>query len=238
MNHEVVEGIVLQRINYSETSLILKLLTEKEGVRSFIFPGGKSKKKNGNLLLPLSVVQLTCTHKPNQQLAQVNAVDVSVVLREIPFNPYKSGILFFMNEVVAQTVREQEDNEGLFNFLKQAIQILDHADYTANFPVKFLIQLTNYLGFYPKTNGEGAILDLREGTFVTHTPHHPMYIPAETGKIIRSLMHVPLDGTTDPRINAELRKKSLHAMLSYYKVIFDHFKDLRSLPVLEETFHD
>src|SRR5688572_33109050 len=117
-----VEGIVLQKTNYSDTSLIVKLLTATEGVKSFIFPGGKSKKKHGNTLIPLSVVSVSFTQKPNHNLASIKEIEPVIVLRDIPFNPYKSCILFFMNEVLNNTVKEQEDNEGLYYFVKNAVQ--------------------------------------------------------------------------------------------------------------------
>ena len=233
-----VEGIVLQKTDYADTSIILKLLTPSEGVKSFIFPGGKSKKKHGNTLIPLSSVLVSFTQKPNHNLASIKEIEPLVVLRDIPFNPYKSGILFFMNEVLNNTVKEQEDNEGLFHFVKNAVQILDLCDNTRNFPVLFLIQLTNYLGFYPKVNEGGKYFDLQEGTFVRYIPQHPMYVSEETSKVILELMPCKLDGSDPNTYPLAVRRKALYEMLNYYRILFDHFKDLESLHVLEATFHD
>ncbi len=238
MQSGTIEGILLQKTDYSDNALILKLLTESEGVRSFIFPGGKSKKKQGNTLIPLSVVNVTFTQKPNHNLGSVREIESAVVLRDIPFNPYKSGILFFMNEVLNNTVKEQEDNEGLYNFVKHAVQILDLSESTLNFPAVFLIQLTNYLGFYPKVNEGGKFFDLREGTFVRYQPSHPMYVPEETSAVIKSLLDTKLDGSNQPVYNLQTRRRALHELLNYYRVLFDHFHDLQSLAVLEATFHD
>jgi len=233
-----VEGIVLQKTDYSDTSIIVKLLTPTEGVKSFIFPGGKSKKKHGNTLIPLSVVSVTFTQKPHHNLSSIKEIEPVIVLRDIPFNPYKSCILFFMNEVLNNTVKEQEDNEGLYQFVKNAVQILDLSLSTRNFPVMFLIQLTNYLGFYPKLTEGGKYFDLREGTFVRYTPHHPMYVSEQTSLVIMELMACKLDGSDYNEYPLAMRRKALYEMLNYYRLLFDHFKDLESLAVLEATFHD
>jgi DNA repair protein RecO (recombination protein O) len=233
-----VEGLVLQKTDYSDTSIIVKLLTASEGVKSFIFPGGKSKKKHGNTLIPLSLVSVSFTQKPNHNLASIKEIETSFVLRDIPFNPYKSCILFFMNEVLNNTVKEQEDNEGLYHFVKNAVQVLDLSTNTRNFPVLFLIQLTNYLGFYPKLTAGGKYFDLREGTFVPNTPNHPMYVPEQTSTVIRELMVCKLDGSDLNEYPLVARRKALYEMLNYYRLLFDHFKDLESLAVLEATFHD
>lgn len=233
-----LEGIVLQKTDYSDTSIILKLLTPDEGVKSFIFPGGKSKKKHGNTLIPLSLVAVSFVQKNNHNLASIREVEPRVILRDIPFNPYKSCMLFFMNEVLNNTVKEQEDNEGLYHFVKNAVQVLDLSDRTLNFPVLFLIQLTHYLGFYPKINEGGRFFDLREGTFVRYQPAHPAYVSEETSKVLLTLMTCKLDGSDQAAFPLAMRRKALYEMLHYYRLLFDHFKDLESLAVLEATFHD
>lgn len=233
-----VEGIVIQKTDYSDTSIIVKLLTEKDGVKSFIFPGGKSKKKGGNLIMPLALLSITFTQKPNHDLGNIKEISPVLVLKDIPFNPVKSGILFFMNEVILQTVKEQEDNERLYQFLKSSIEILDLTVNYKNFAVLFLIQLTNYLGVYPKINENPLYFDLRESTFISFKPSHPAFVSAETSKVILDLMQTKLDGSNAPQINLQQRRSALHEMLNYYRIIFDQFKELHSLAVLETTFHD
>lgn len=238
MRSGTIEGIVLQKTNYSDNAIILRLLTETEGVKSFIFPSGKSKKKHGNLLIPLSVINVSFGQKSNHNLATILEIEAVVILKEIPFDPKKSGILFFMNEVLNNTVKEQEDNEGLYNFVKHAVQILDLTTNTLNFPCVFLIQLTNYLGFFPKINEGGKYFDLSEGTFVRYCPAHPIYVSEETSAVIISFLNSKLDGSDQPHYNLQQRRNALHELLNYYRILFDHFKELKSLAVLEETFRN
>lgn len=238
MQSVVIEGIVLQKINYSETSIIVKLLTEHEGVKSFIFPGAKNKKKKGNLIAPLSILSLTYFQRTNNALATIQEIEPSVVFRELPFNPYKSSILFFMNEILNNTVKEQEDNAELFQFLKSALQILDLSNNTSNFPIKFLLLLTKYLGFFPKIADDPRYFDMREGCFVRNIPAHPMYVSESLSKLILDFSKCNLDGTNDPQIDLITRRKLISELINYYRLIYDNFKDLNSLAVLEATFHE
>ena len=59
MATHITEGIVLQKTDYSETSLILKVLTKDKGLQSFIFQGAKRKNKNGQLVSPLSILSIS-----------------------------------------------------------------------------------------------------------------------------------------------------------------------------------
>lgn len=238
MQNEIVQGILLQKIAYADNDYIIKILTEKEGVKSLIFPGGKSKKKNGNLLMPLALLSINYHHKHGKDLATVKSIDAEIIWTDIPFNPYKSGVLFFMNEVVSLTCKEQEDNSGLYHFLLNATQILDLTSNVTHFPQIFLLQLTNYLGFYPKVNEKGIYFDLREGVFVATKPNHPAYVSSENSALIKAYLFAKLDGSYCPDINAVQRKQVLIDILNYYRVLFDHFNELKTLAVLESVFHD
>jgi len=238
MQSVVIEGIVLQKINYSETSIIVKLLTEHEGVKSFIFPGAKSKKKKGNLISPLAILSVTYFQRNSNSLATIQEIEPSIIFREIPFNPYKSSILFFMNEVLNNTVKEQEDNSELFQFLKSAIQILDLSNNIANFPIKFLLQLTKYLGFSPKINEDARYFDLREGCFVKNIPAHPLFVSEHLSKLLISFTINKLDDANDPNIDLITRRKLTGELINYYRLMFDNFKELQSLAVIEATFHE
>ena len=238
MSQKIIEGIVLQKIDYSESSLIIKALTREQGVQSFIFQGAKRKNKRGNLISPLSILSIEYYQRSDSQLAKISSVEPALVYRSIPFDPYKSGILFFMTEVLNKVVKEKESNEELFTFLRSILEILDLSDHTANFPIKFLLQLTKYLGFYPQMNADGLYFDLQESRFVKHLPNHPFYLDSEKTQILRLISTTKFDGKNDPIIPLEIRRALIYDLLKYYQVIIDHFEEVQSISVLEATLHD
>jgi len=58
-------GIVLHQLRYSESSVIVKIFTEKYGLKSYIFKGVHKKKASirSSLLQHLNLVELVCDDK-------------------------------------------------------------------------------------------------------------------------------------------------------------------------------
>lgn len=238
MSAHNLEGIVLQKIDYSETSLIVKVLTPTEGIISFIFQGAKRKNKKGNLISPLAVLNFDYYKRNDSSLAKVTSVEPAIVFKSIPFDPYKSSVLFFMNEVLSKCIKEKDADPDLYTFLRSVLEILDLSEKIGNFPIKFLYQLTKYLGFYPQQEEGGLYLDLQEGKYVRYIPNHPFYLSEEKSALLLQLSGMNFDGKSDPIITLEKRRELVYDLLKYYQVIFDNFEEIQSIAVLEATFHD
>lgn len=238
MSSGQIEGIVLQKIDYSESSLIIKMLTEKQGLQSFIFQGAKRKNKKGNLVSPLAILSVNYYNRGDSDLLKISSIEPSIIYKDIPFNPYKSSILFFMNEVLSATLKDKELNAELFTFLKSILEILDLSSNTANFPIKFLYELTKYHGFYPQVEKGGKYLDLQEGRYVAYLPNHPFYLSQQKSMLLLAFSGTNFDGINDPKIDLATRRELVHDLLNYYKVLFDNFPEIKSLAILETTLHD
>jgi len=238
MSRKVTRGIVLQKIDYSETSLILKVLTPHNGVQSFIFPGAKRKKKHGNLVHSLAILSIEYFQRKDSDLAKISSIEPAIVFQTLSFDPYKSSILFFMNEVLLHTLRDNERNDELYSFLENILQVLDHTEKFANFPVKFLYRLTRYLGFAPEVNEDAIYLDLQECQFTEYRPSHPDYLDQESTGYLLALSQANFDGENDPQIPLSKRRQLVYDLLKYYHVVIDQFKPIKSLAILEATFHD
>ena len=161
-----------------------------------------------------------------------------MIYKDIPYNPYKSSILFFINEVLNATLKDKEENSELFTFLKSILEILDLSGHTANFPIKFLYGLTKYHGFYPQEDKNGLYLDLQEGRYVQYIPNHPFYLSERKSALLLAFSGTNFDGSNDPKIDLKTRRELVHDLLSYYKVLFDNFPEIKSLSILEATLHD
>ena len=64
------KAILLNRINYSESSLIITYYTLNNGIQKFLFQGGKKKANN---LFPLSISEITYYNRPDSSLGKVTA---------------------------------------------------------------------------------------------------------------------------------------------------------------------
>ena len=111
-------AIVLRQLKYSETSLILKIYTEKEGLLSFIAKGvrGKKGKLRSAQFQPLNLIDLSYRDARKSELRQIIDLKVIDPFTDLPFNPVKRTIAIFIAELIQNTVKEQEPNKKLFEF--------------------------------------------------------------------------------------------------------------------------
>jgi DNA repair protein RecO (recombination protein O) len=229
-------GIVLQKIDYSETSLIVKVLTADYGIKSFIYQGAKRSKKKGQLVSPLSVLNITYFQRKESDLAKITTVELDIVFKTIPFNPIKASVVFFINEVLLKAVKEEESNVELFEFVKHILLVLDAQSNISNLPIKFLLELLKYLGYYPIIEENPQFFDYLNGKLSKNQPNHPNYMSGENITYLLDLFNSTL---TDQSLNipAKNRHQILANILDYYKVVLDDFKNLKSLDVLEAILH-
>ena len=237
MSKEVCQGIVLRKIDYSDTSLIVKLLTKNHGVKSFLFQGGKRKNKQGNILQPLSIIDVEFYQRSDSDLSKISNVSASKVYRNIPFDPLKSSILFFLAELIQKTVHENETENELYEFVESALLILDETEHYSNYVLKFLLQYPQYLGFSFHRDTNPQYFDYQEAGFVTHEPNHPYYLNKEKSSLLLRLSGMKFDGINDPKIDLKTRRELIYDLLKVYRVFFDNFKDIQSLSVLEVALH-
>ncbi|MEX1001950.1 MAG: DNA repair protein RecO [Crocinitomicaceae bacterium] len=233
------EGIVLQKVDYSETSLIIKVLTAESGIQSFIFQGAKRKNKKGNLVSPMAVLSIEYSLRSDSELGKIRSIEPALVYKNIPFDPYRSTVLFFMNEIMNKVAKEHNADEELYAYVRSMLEMLDLSDHIANFPIKFLYSLTKHLGFYPRLDkkyesGKFTLyLDLQEGKYVTIIPNHPFYLSAEKSSLLLRLSGMNFDEKNDPDILPDTRRKLVYDLLKYYQIVFDNFGEVKSLSVLE-----
>ncbi len=230
-------GIVFQKVNYSESSIIVKIYTEEFGLRSFIVRGVKSKRSSFKqaYFQPLTILDLVVSNKENKNLHNIKEVKISYAYRAVFADPVKQSILFFLNEMLLKTVKEETPDKLLFEWLFHALTWLDLTDKSVvNYHLIFLFQLSRFLGFYPKiSDAEIRHFDLQEGLFQTDQPEHPNYISGNLILPLTELRNTTFEDSSNLRIGNENRRKILHILVSYYQIHLPNISRIKSLEVLE-----
>jgi len=211
-------GIVLHHLKYSETSVIAKIYTELFGLQSYLINGVRSKKATikANILQPLSLVDMVVYHKEKSRLQRIREVSGNPPFSSIPYDIAKSSIALFIAEILYKSIREEEANTNLFEFLFHSIHILDlTAGNCANFHLLFMLQLTKHLGFYPngKYSDKFNFFDLREGVFLERQPEHPHFIPPPLGAYLNLLSETSFEKLNQINIKPDHRKKLLEYLI-------------------------
>jgi DNA repair protein RecO (recombination protein O) len=235
-------GIVLHVTDYAETSLVAKIYTEDFGMQSYLINGVRKQKAKfkSNLFQPLSLIDLIAYHKAGHGLKRISEINCQPQFASIPYDIVKGSVAMFMNELIYRSIREEEKNQTLFDFLHNSIQILDLRTLDCStFHLYFMIQLTRYLGFFPNGNyyEDESVFNLEEGNFQLGIPPHPNFLNNQLTKHFYHLMHCSFENYHLAEINHAQKKELLSALVTYFELHHTHGSTLKSHHVLHEVMN-
>jgi DNA repair protein RecO (recombination protein O) len=233
-------GIVFKTTDYSESSVVVQIFTEKFGLQSYIINGAKKPKaKIGrNMLQPLHLVDMVVYHKTTGNIQRIAELKNAPLLQTIPYDVIKSCLAMFLNEVLYKAVKQQTPDENTFDFIFNAIEWLDHATRgLANFHLVFLIQLTRYLGFYPHgSNAQSAnYFDMKNGTFSPYKPDSVSYLSPPHTNNFYNLLQNSFGDIENIKLSNDERRYLINKILEYYAMHIEGFGNIKSHEVLEEV---
>ncbi|WP_109832955.1 DNA repair protein RecO [Reichenbachiella versicolor] len=223
-------GIVLSYIKYKETSIIVKIYTEKFGLQSYLINSIRSSKSKKGLALvqPLTLLEMVVYQKAGNSngLQRISEYKPAVHFSSIPFEINKSSLALFISELLNVVLKDEEHHGGVFEFLFRLIIFLDNktSGYN-NVHIFLMVQLTHYLGF-----GIHNIEELEKHIIVSQfaTDYESIY------KCIMSLNILEIGDQYN--IDNALRRDVLNYMIQYYILHIEGFKPLKSLDVLSQIF--
>jgi DNA repair protein RecO (recombination protein O) len=231
-------GIVLKTINYSETSVVAKIYTEQFGLKSYLIHGVRKPKariKANNLQL-LSLLELEVYNRTNRDIQHLKELKSAYLFEHLPYDIRKSSIALFMNELIYNSIHEEEPNAALFKYLFHTIQLLDILEGNfANFHLHFAIQLSKYLGFGPaeSTYTEGFLFNLADGKFHFNPQLNEYKMNPEQSLLFYQISNLSYESFSTLRFSKILKKTMLNHILNYYHLHLPDFKAMHSHEVLE-----
>ena len=232
------DGIVLSTIRYSDSSVIAKIYTEQSGLASFMVRVGSGKKALIKLALlqPLSLVELTYKKDDRKGIHSPRNLERSESLNAIPFDTVKTSVGLFMAEIISRSIHEEEKNQRLFLFLKHAILLLDETEEScSNFHLKFMVEFSSYLGFYPSVFSGEPYFDLYEGVFVNAQPIHAHYTEGQSTVKLAEIISISITEFYSVQMSSTIRRALLQKLIDFFRLHLDGMKELRSHKVLEEV---
>jgi DNA repair protein RecO (recombination protein O) len=224
------KGIVLSYVPYRESSIVVKIYTEKFGIQGYIENGVRSARGKNKIALfqPLTLLELVVYHNDRKDLHRISEIKCPNALQHIPFEIKKTTIAIFINEILTKTLKEQVENEELFFFLYQAILTLDSLQHEVeNFHLKFLMKLSAFLGFAPQN---------------AHEVKHQFYeaginLPMETNTLSYLEKLISSGWEDELPMNNNFRSHLLDIFLNFYQLHLEEFKNIKSIAVLADVMH-
>jgi len=233
------QAIVISALKYSEADLIVKCFTKSSGLKSYLLRNilkSKKGKLRTAMFQPLMQLEIEANHKDKGTLETIREAKVAYQYRNLHTDITKTALVFFISDMLRNTIIEEEENNSLFDYLTTSITWLDTHDTIANFHLLFLLKLTQYLGFYPdETHITYEYFNLIEGTFEPSE----LNIYCQNGAqiiILKQLLGIKFDTLSEIKLNQKQRSDFLTMLLQYYELHLHGFKKPRSLAVLNSIF--
>lgn len=225
------EAIFIHRISYSESSLITTFFTKEHGFQKFLFKGGKKK---SHQLFPLSVSEIEYYERRESDLWNITSAEPAF-RQQLPFDPVKSSIAFFIADVLNMLLRGTERDDELYNFVRGSILNLEETEEVALFPSKFMIGLTKYLGVQPLIeDSNNNWIDLKAGTiggFREHDSH------SVEGPVVEALKSILENNSLNSALGKLERQQLLRTMIDYYKIHVPGFKEPGTYDIIREILY-
>lgn len=239
--YEKLKGIVLNTIRYSDKHNIVHIYTDGRGLMSFAVPLGKTPaaRMRNALLMPLSLIDLEASTRSGRELAILREVRRNYPLASIYSDPVKNAIALFISELLAHVIQEPEGNQYLFDYIKQAVQLLEQLpQQVANFHICFLYHLGAHLGIQPNLESyrKGYWFDMTGGVFVPSPVRGHAMLQPDEARVIHLLSRMTFSNMAVFRFNREQRNRMLDLIIGYYRLHNAAIGTLRSPDILKQLF--
>lgn len=228
-------GLVLHTTDFSESSVIVKIFTRLLGVRSYVVKGvrgGKNKVKM-NLLQPMSYLDMVVYNNPKSNINYIKEMRPAKSLPNVSASMVCSSLLFFMDELLYKTLKEEEPHAPLFDYVVQSIiDMEERGRVDASFPICFLLRTAFFIGVEPLDNysarepyfslEEGRFVGLQQNSTLQSAPssllHHYLYAIHNNGLL--------------PMASLDQRVELINMLILYFQSHVSDFRHFHSHEIL------
>ena len=234
-------GIIVRAVKYGESSLILEVLTEHDGLSSFIVSGVR-KKKNNTASLYHPMQQLDIVHYPakGESLARIKEVKLTKHYENLLSDVPSTALANFLIECVQKVAKEKDIKSRFYSFLKDSLNYIDENPRSVqNFHLYFITVLTELCGYEIENNYSESTpyFDLRSGRFMPHEVAIDGYHPsAVTGELLSTFINNEWESVQSLSLSKDLRYDYIEMMLLYFQYHVPGFTRPKSLDVFKVVF--
>ena len=231
-------AISLNTIKLSDKKFIATIYTEYYGLQSCLVYENTRVNNYLRIFNQFAILDIVIFHKPNKTLQQIKEVSINFIPQTIPFDIRKITLSTFIKEIIIASIKEQEQNNELFNFLDNTILNLDNKTTgLAFFHLQFMTNFLSYLGCKPIDNYSKIYkyFDMLEGHFTDKKPSHPYVIEPPQTAVLHNLLNNDDEYNLNNLKNKMIRDNMLQLLLEYYKIHLPGMGNINSHKILKEV---
>lgn len=223
------DGILLRAVMYNNNARIVKVFSKSQGIQSF-YVGANKKKELFSYFQPLNLISYTYSKNSKSNLFTFKEINASHTLNEMYSDVKKTSVVFFITEILLGTIREEEQNLDVFEYLVNLINELDRTNNPTIIPVNFLIQWSVLIGIQPLLQS-GQYFNIQAGELQNNFDAVCCISEEETAYLIDAYQGKIITSSSN-----KSRRNLLNTLIKYYSYHLPDFKAPKSLEVIKTVF--
>lgn len=233
-------GFVLHVTRYAESGAVVKIYTEQFGLQSYMVKGlfSKKSKLRSALFGRMNLLDLVVDKHEKRSLNYIKEASLYKNYLALPEDMSRMAVLMFINELLYKCIREEEANFAVFRFIEESISLLDNLNIpVAMFHLKFMLNLTSYLGFAPRFSKTTAdkFFDMEEGIFMDSEPLHRYFIGGDSASLLEKIQITDYHELNQITEKKEVRNELLMRLIDYYRLHIPEMGEMKTVGVLHEV---
>jgi DNA repair protein RecO (recombination protein O) len=237
------KGIVLNQKKYSESSIIINVLTEDHGKMSFIANGVRKNKSKlpASYFQAFNILQINYIKSTNSSLHRITEISTDSLLQNIIFDIQKSSICLFLAEFVNMSLQSQEQDKRFFIFLESIIQFIDQAksEETLNIHLWTLIRLMQFNGINPESNysDQFCYFNPVKGQFTNKPLENSLIYTKPFSRLFNDFLQCKIEDSYRISMTRTERQLLIEKVTDYFRIHLEGFRTTKSLEILTEVFN-
>lgn len=224
MKIDEFEGIIISETNYSESSKILNVLTDKHGLIGIMSKGCRNmKSKLRGVSRKLVYGKFNVYYKPNG-LSTLISIDVINSFKETIMDLEKISYASFILDITYQVLRQNEECE-IYELLKDTLLKLEEGLPPLPLTNILELKLLEFLGVSPNldscsicgTTKSIVTLSSEQGGYICKECYNNEYLVSEkTIKMIRMYYYIDIKSISKLEVSPEISKEINTFLDDYY----------------------
>ncbi|MDD2412352.1 MAG: DNA repair protein RecO [Bacteroidales bacterium] len=236
------KGILLHKCRFSDTSMIINVLTHDAGKQSFLVKGVYSKKSKNRIssLELLNLLEITAWKSSKSDLLTVRELDVWYHYQSISEDFNKKTIALFLAEFIHRTIQSPDADPQLYYFVENSLLFFDKMDKKySDFHLRFLSHFTKYLGIIPQNDysSQKPYFNILTASFYPIYGEDNYFFNDQSSFQLHKYLSTPLQDYLDYTFSLKERSVFLDDILRFYIYHLSHFHGLKSIRVLKSILH-
>ena len=142
----------------------------------------------------------------------------------------------YIAELLYRTLRQPLSEHALFSVIEETAALIDSEARIANVHLHFMLRLSEYLGFAPNLESQGAYLDMENGVLTNIRPSHPNFLGERLTVLVRELMCPDYSQCSDVAMTRDERRLLLKNLEYYFSLHIADFGGMKSTDTLLQLF--